>query len=100
MDNFLVEWSPESMLGRNWTRPRVYLIDFETAVHFSDDVDPSQRLVSGLPFPDNMYGRARAPEFMVSESHKYCPFRLDMWQFGFHLTQMFSVSSGIAVDYQ
>ncbi len=39
MDNFLVEWSPESTLGQNWARPRVYLIDFETAVHFPDDVN-------------------------------------------------------------
>ncbi|KJA17230.1 hypothetical protein HYPSUDRAFT_46675 [Hypholoma sublateritium FD-334 SS-4] len=96
MDNFLVEWAPESVLGKNWTRPRVYLIDFETAVHFHDDVDPSNRLVSGLPIPDsNRYQRARAPELLVSESHMYCPFRLDMWQFGFHLMQMFS-KTGIA----
>ncbi|KJA17221.1 hypothetical protein HYPSUDRAFT_46667 [Hypholoma sublateritium FD-334 SS-4] len=90
MDNFLVEWSPESTLGQSWTRPRVYLIDFETAVHFPDDVDPSNRLVSGLPFPDNIYRRGRAPELLISDSHMYCPFRLDMWQFGFHLMQMFS----------
>lgn len=98
MDNFLVEWSPESMLGQNWTRPRVYLIDFETAVHFPDDVDPSQRLVSGLPFPDSVYRRERAPEFLVSESRMYCPFRLDMWQFGFHLMQMFSVKHNLSVE--
>ncbi|KJA17226.1 hypothetical protein HYPSUDRAFT_206395 [Hypholoma sublateritium FD-334 SS-4] len=98
MDNFLVEWSPESMLGRNWTRPRVYLIDFETAVHFPDDVDASQRLVSGLPFPDSMYNRERAPELLISESHMYCPFRLDMWQFGFHLVQMFSKTGIVEID--
>lgn len=89
MDNFLLEWSPQSLLGQNWTRPRVYLIDFETAVHFSSDVRTSDRLTSGLPFPDATYQRKRAPELLSSEP--YCPFQLDMWQFGFHLMQMFSV---------
>ena len=98
MDNFLVEWSPESVLGQNWTRPRVYLNDFETAVHFPQDVDPSNRLVCGLPVPDsNTYQRARPAELLISESHMYCPFRLDMWQFGFHLMQMFSVSCNVNI---
>ena len=98
MDNFLVEWSPESVLGQNWTRPRVYLNDFETAVHFPQDVDPSNRLVCGLPVPDsNTYQRARPAELLISESHMYCPLRLDMWQFGFHLMQMFSVSCNVNI---
>lgn len=92
MDNFMVDFSPQSLLERNWTRPRVYLIDFETAVHFPDDVHPSDRLTSGLPFPDAEYQRKRAPELLISELHPYCPFRLDMWQFGFDLMSTFSVS--------
>ncbi|KJA17228.1 hypothetical protein HYPSUDRAFT_70886 [Hypholoma sublateritium FD-334 SS-4] len=97
MDNFMLAWSPQSMLGQNWTRPRVYLIDFETAIHFSDEVDPSKRLVSGLPMPEHVYRRQRAPELLF-ESSMYCPFRLDMWQFGFQIMEMFSKTGIQEID--
>ena len=87
----MVEWNPRSLLGQAWTRPRVYLIDLETAVQFSDDIDSSNRLCSGLPLPLEDYARPKAPELMVPEPSVYCPFRLDAWQFGFNLVQMLSV---------
>ncbi len=87
----MVEWDPRSLKGQTWTRPRVYLIDFETAVQFSDDIDSASRLCSGLPLPFEDYARQKAPELMVPEPAVYCPFRLDAWQFGFNLVQMLSV---------
>ncbi|KJA23621.1 hypothetical protein HYPSUDRAFT_39809 [Hypholoma sublateritium FD-334 SS-4] len=96
LDNFMVEWNPHSLSSQNWTRPRVYLIDFETAVQFSDDIDSSNRLCSVFPLslaPED-YARPRAPELrvLVPEPSMYCPFLLpvDTWQFGFHLVQMLS----------
>ena len=53
----MLEWCPQSMLGQNWTRPRVYLIDFEVAIHFLDGISPFQRLTSGLPLPGDDYSR-------------------------------------------
>jgi len=41
LNNFLVEWLPESFDERgSMTRPRVCLIDFETAVDFAKDSSP------------------------------------------------------------
>jgi len=59
------------------------MIDFETAVDFPADSDPANRLVSGFPFDaikSEDYMRPRAPE--LREGMLYCPFRLDIWQFG------------------
>jgi len=62
-------------------RPRVYLIDFETAISFEDSTRLSERLVTGLPFPKEMaYERPRPPELLSSQPH--CPFLLDVWQLG------------------
>jgi hypothetical protein len=63
------------------TRPRVYLIDFETAVSFRPETNPAERLVTGLPFPPELpYERPRPPELMSVQP--YCPFLLDVWQLG------------------
>ena len=52
MENFLVEWLPESINERSsMTRPRVYIIDFETAVQFPENSLESERVCSGLPIP-------------------------------------------------
>ncbi|KAF8523030.1 kinase-like domain-containing protein [Gautieria morchelliformis] len=61
---------------------RYYLNDFELAVCYEHDSDPSTRVVSGLPTKDlhGKYGRAVVPE-MLSEL-PYCPFRADVWQLG------------------
>ena len=71
----MLEWCPQSMLGQNWTRPRVYLIDFEVAIHFLDGISPFQRLTSGLPLPGDDYSRQWPPELLTSDM--YCPFRLE-----------------------
>ncbi|KAJ3493871.1 hypothetical protein NLJ89_g10919 [Agrocybe chaxingu] len=81
LPNFMVEWMPESINERGgMTRPRVYIIDFETAVAFPEDVPESQRMLSEVPFPVPEYSRQRAPEWR--EGQPYCPFRMDIWQLG------------------
>ncbi|KAJ3507622.1 hypothetical protein NLJ89_g6197 [Agrocybe chaxingu] len=90
LDNFIVDWFPESMIARkSVVRPRVYLIDFETAIDMSDP----EQLCRGLPFPDDKYFRPRAPELSTPEE-PYCPFSLDIWQFGTSVLKHFP-SSGI-----
>jgi len=78
------------MAGRSWMRPRVYLIDFETAVEFSPETLPANRLSSELPVPAHEYRRKR-PDELIHEPLLYCPFRLDIWQFGYDLVNGFSV---------
>lgn len=89
LSNFLLEWHPNTLdpnvKRRGFTRPRVYLIDFETAVDFPEDSRPEERVVTGYPFPLHSYGRPVAPEFQVSDT--YDPFALDIWQFGSDLTR-------------
>ncbi|CAA7262691.1 unnamed protein product [Cyclocybe aegerita] len=90
LDNFIVDWFPESMISRkSVVKPRVYLIDFETAIDMSDP----EQLCRGLPFPDDKYFRPRAPELSTPDE-PYCPFRLDIWQFGTSVLKHFP-SSGI-----
>ena len=73
-------------------RPRVYLIDFETAIEFPPDSLPANRLCSELPVPADLYRRKR-PDELTHEPLLYCPFRLDVWQFGYDLVHGFSVRS-------
>jgi serine/threonine protein kinase len=63
------------------TRPRVYIIDFESAVEFDINTKLEDCLIGGLPFPDDVYERPRAPEFSES-GRPHCPFKSDIWQFG------------------
>ncbi|KAI0766325.1 hypothetical protein BD413DRAFT_615127 [Trametes elegans] len=60
-DNFLVEWQPESpRVGLiPASRPRVYLNDFETAVHFPPDMPKEQRVCTGLPIGASFPGPER-----------------------------------------
>ncbi|KAL1751978.1 hypothetical protein FB107DRAFT_220881 [Schizophyllum commune] len=96
--NFLMQWQPESLLvGRNSvSRPRVYLIDFETAVEFSGNIPPPDRLCVGLPqgggiASPSRYTAPQIPEMATGEP--YDPFKLDVWQ----LASCFnSFDSGIA----
>jgi len=44
---------------------------------------------TGTPMADSLYARHWVPEFSRNES--YCPFRLNMWQFGSDLQQYFPV---------
>ncbi|EIW51783.1 uncharacterized protein TRAVEDRAFT_136543 [Trametes versicolor FP-101664 SS1] len=89
-DNFLVQWHPESLATDQLTisRPRVFLHDFETAVRFSVDVPPHERICTGLPLCPSFalperYFRPVPPE--VSSGNPYDPFKLDVWQFGISL---------------
>ena len=61
------------------SRPRVYLIDFETAVQFSPECTSIERVSLGLPVAEK-YARPHAPEFASGKA--YCPFKLDVWQLG------------------
>ncbi|KAJ3506817.1 hypothetical protein NLJ89_g6659 [Agrocybe chaxingu] len=54
--------------------------------------DP-ERLCTGLPFQDDNYSRPRAPELNIPDK-PYCPFRLDIWQFGTSVLKHFP-NSGI-----
>ena len=63
------------------SRPRVYLIDFETAVQFPAECPSIERGSVGLPLADaEKYARPHAPEF--ASGKPYCPFKLDVWQLG------------------
>ena len=91
MENFLVEWLPESISERSsMTRPRVYIIDFETAVEFPENSLESERICSSLPIPKELYSRPVPPE--AENGEPYCPFRMDVWQFGKELQDNFQVS--------
>ena len=91
MENFVVEWLPESISERSsMTRPRVYIIDFETAVEFPENSLESERICSSLPIPKERYSRPVPPE--AENGGSYCPFRMDVWQFGKELQDNFQVS--------
>ena len=80
-----MQWQPESLLvGRNSvSRPRVYLIDFETAVKFSGDIPPPDRLCVGLPQGGGIASHSRyiAPQIPeMATGEPYDPFKLDVWQ--------------------
>ena len=61
------------------SRPRVYLIDFETAVQFSAGCSSIERVSVGYPVTEN-YSRPCAPE--LASGKAYNPFKLDVWQLG------------------
>ena len=67
------------------TRPRVYLIDFETAVQFPEGCPLSERVSVGLPVEGEQYCRPLAPEF--ASGNAYNPFKLDVWQLGYSLSK-------------
>ena len=86
-DNFVVQWHPESLrtMKVSFTRPRIYLIDFEVAVQFPMECPETERLSIGLPlggsFTDpEQYARPHAPE--CASGIPYSPFKLDVWQLG------------------
>jgi hypothetical protein len=73
---------------------RYYLNDFEFAVTFEPDSEPSSRTVTGLPITGirtGEYGRKPAPEMLSGAP--YCPFRADIWQLG----TMFKLTFGVCV---
>jgi hypothetical protein len=69
----------------SFTRPRVYLIDFEVAIQFPAECPESERVSMGFPLGGSFtqqehYARRHAPEF--ASGIAYCPFKLDVWQLG------------------
>ncbi|KAH9478304.1 hypothetical protein JR316_0008757 [Psilocybe cubensis] len=81
LTNFMVEWMPESLSKRTTVaRPRVYMIDFETAVDFPPDSLEADRVCTTFHRDLDQFGRYIAPELRTKEP--YCPFKLDMWQLG------------------
>ena len=82
-DNFVIQWHPESMrtMKVSISRPRVYLIDFDTAVQFPAGCPSIERVSVGHPVTVlETYARPHAPEF--ASGNPYCPFKLDIWQLG------------------
>ena len=81
-DNFVIQWHPESLqtMKVSISHPRVYLIDFETAVQFPAGCPLTERVSVGLPFAEK-YTRPHAPEF--ASGNAYDPFKLDVWQLGY-----------------
>ena len=69
----------------SFTRPRVYLIDFEVAIQFPAECPESERVSIGPPLGGSFtepehYSRRHAPEF--ASGIAYSPFKLDVWQLG------------------
>ena len=70
----------------SFTRPRVYLIDFEVAIQFPAECPEIERVSMGPPLGGSFstepekYGRPHAPEF--TSGIGYSPFKLDVWQLG------------------
>ena len=64
------------------SQPRVYLIDFETAVQFPAGCPSTECVSVGCPSTDpERYARPSAPEFASGKA--YSPFKLDVWQLGY-----------------
>ncbi|KAL1673095.1 hypothetical protein EV122DRAFT_294430 [Schizophyllum commune] len=83
--NFLMQFYPESLLTGviPISRPRVYLIDFESAIEFPIEYPPSERVCVGPPCINSLsdvdqYTAPRIPEMDTGEP--YDPFKLDVWQ--------------------
>lgn len=95
--NFIVEWMPESLLCDNiqTSFPRVFIIDFETAVEFPDDRPLHECRRIGPPggLPGMPYKRPVPPE--VASGQPYDPFKLDIWQLGNDLCDFKSTISPI-----
>ena len=61
------------------SRPRVYLIDFETAIQFPAGCPSIERVSVGCPIAEN-YSRPHATEF--ASGKPFSPFKADVWQLG------------------
>ncbi|KAG7442452.1 uncharacterized protein BT62DRAFT_383539 [Guyanagaster necrorhizus] len=78
LTKFILEWYPQSSKYKVFTRPRMYIIDFETAIQFSSD--EKERVTNTFPVSNrSWYRRPLAPELEIPDV-TYCPFRLDVWQ--------------------
>ena len=71
---------------------RYYINDFEFAVTFEPNSEPSSRTVTGLPVTgirSGEYARKPAPEMLTGAP--YCPFRADIYQLGIMFNSCFGV---------
>ncbi|KZV90524.1 hypothetical protein EXIGLDRAFT_720299 [Exidia glandulosa HHB12029] len=77
---------------------KIYIIDFETCVHFDEESDPSTRFVTGLPptMQNGVYRRLRYPE--LSSDTPYDPFLVDVWQLGTRFKCLLMGYSELAPD--
>ena len=66
------------------SRPRVYLIDFETAIQFPAGCPLTECVSVGFPVAEK-YARPHAPE--LGSGKAYSPFKLDVWQLGYSLSE-------------
>ena len=66
-------------------RPRVWLIDFETAIEFPEDCPWEECLVTGPPTGGSVTSNERDCPAEVLSGKPYDPFKLDVWQFGYSI---------------
>lgn len=85
--NFVAQWHSESLSTGKMpvSKPRIYLVDFETAIQFPESCPSSERLCTGLPLAGSVsdparYKSPRIPEMETGQP--YDPFKLDVWQLG------------------
>lgn len=67
------------------SRPRIFLIDFETAHAFDSDCSRENAVLTGLPCGGSVqstqrYTRPTVPEMKAGTA--YDPFKVDVWQLG------------------
>ena len=90
----MIQYHPESLRTMKVpvSRPRVFLIDFEVAVEFASDCPYEACLCIGPPAGGSIgpgdWGRPLPSE--VSSGKTYSPFKLDVWQFGFSFTGLYT----------
>lgn len=71
-----------------------WITDFEFAIQFDADSEPSTRLVKGVPITQlglgaQDYRKELAPEALGDEP--YCPFKSDVYQVGYCSIEIFCV---------
>ena len=90
----MVQYHPESLrtMKVSVSRPRVFLIDFEVAVEFASDRPYENCVCIGPPVGGTIEPGdwARPLPSEVSSGKPYSPFKLDVWQFGFSFTGLYT----------
>jgi len=85
-DNWVLQWHPESLRDNKVavSRPRVYLIDFETAIELDPALGPQTCV--GFPYEETsaIGGYARPSCAEMKSGNSYDPFKVDVWQLMHH----------------
>ncbi|KAK7691874.1 hypothetical protein QCA50_005278 [Cerrena zonata] len=99
ISNFVVEYHPESLRTMTvaTSRPRVYIVDFETSVAFPEELPFESCVCVGVPTGETITEWARALPPEVTSRELYSPFKLDVWQFGYSFTGSYTYRTTIAV---